>query len=221
MRRERLGFTLIELLVVIAIIAILAAILFPAFLAAKKRASMASCLSNLKQLTAGVRVYADANNGRLPNARIVLSSPDWVGSVWVGSQVDPRKGQIYPYVRSLKVYLCPADYGRKALLVTESTYAAAHFGNSYTMNSMLVDVNTRVPLMMDAIARPTKCLLLIHESRNTIDDGDFWWQDPGSWNTPDKIHYDGTTLSYADGHAVWRNNKLLAADVAQRVWNPF
>jgi len=67
MHSRRCGFTLIELLVVIAIIAILAAILFPAFLAAKKRAQMTSCLSNLKQLTQAMRNYADDNHGIMPN----------------------------------------------------------------------------------------------------------------------------------------------------------
>ena len=52
------GFTLIELLVVIAIIAILAAILFPVFAQARDRARQATCLSNTKQLSLGVLMYA-------------------------------------------------------------------------------------------------------------------------------------------------------------------
>src|SRR5437868_6204128 len=55
---HRRGFTLIELLVVIAIIAILAAILFPVFAQAREKARQTSCLSNLKQLSHAMLMYA-------------------------------------------------------------------------------------------------------------------------------------------------------------------
>lgn len=52
------AFTLIELLVVIAIIAILAAILFPVFAQAKVAAKRAGSISNLKQHSLGIVMYA-------------------------------------------------------------------------------------------------------------------------------------------------------------------
>ena len=57
-RHARSGFTLIELLVVIAIIAILAAILFPVFAQARKRARLTVCISNNKQMGTAMLMYA-------------------------------------------------------------------------------------------------------------------------------------------------------------------
>jgi len=63
---RRTAFTLIELLVVIAIIAILAAILFPVFAQAREKARQVSCLSNMKQIGLGIKMYAQDYDEEFP-----------------------------------------------------------------------------------------------------------------------------------------------------------
>lgn len=62
------GFTLIELLVVIAIIAILAALLFPVFAGAKRKAQYSACSSNTSQWLKGMQMYMNDWQDRFPIA---------------------------------------------------------------------------------------------------------------------------------------------------------
>ena len=65
------GFTLVELLVVIAIISILAALLLPGLSRAKSSAHRTTCISNLRQISVAIHLYASDHGDLLPAARQV------------------------------------------------------------------------------------------------------------------------------------------------------
>jgi prepilin-type N-terminal cleavage/methylation domain-containing protein/prepilin-type processing-associated H-X9-DG protein len=83
MRTDRLrsawrrGFTLIELLVVIAIIALLIGILLPALGRARAVGRQVVCLSNQRQIGAGLLMYADSWDGFIPREADGLPAQDW------------------------------------------------------------------------------------------------------------------------------------------------
>jgi len=202
-KRRIRAFTLIELLVVIAIIAILAAILFPVFAQARETGRTISCLSNLKQLALSVRMYVDDNGGRMPSlAKDYFGTPnDWCGSTGTRKPVYPERGQLWPYVKAEKIYVCPSDKNKPAMDV-EGT--PRNYKLSYSVNGVLHLVKLDAAL---SATDPTKVMLMIHESRapavkgqpGGINDGLYLWKN-NNWDRPAITHYDGTTIVYCDGH---------------------
>lgn len=111
------AFTLIEMLVVIGIIAVLAALLFPAFSAARAKAYSTQCLSNLHQMGLAVEMYASDHDERFPYG--VDSADRYCASIWDGfpewQALIPTMPFfhviLHPYVRSTEVWHCPSDSG--------------------------------------------------------------------------------------------------------------
>jgi prepilin-type N-terminal cleavage/methylation domain-containing protein len=99
------AFTLIELLVVIAIIAILASLLLPALARAKQKAWKTSCVSNLKQIGLGMRMFADDNDDLYPKSG---DSITW-NFADPNSPTNGWMEQIYSYVQNTNVSHCPGN----------------------------------------------------------------------------------------------------------------
>lgn len=74
--KQRKGFTLIELLVVIAIIALLIGLLLPALAKAQQNARSLKDKTQIKQIHAGMLVYGNDNNERLPTPGLIDRLPD-------------------------------------------------------------------------------------------------------------------------------------------------
>ena len=66
MRKQ--GFTLIELLVVVAVMSLLIGVLLPSLSVAREATRQTLCLSNLRNVVLGVRMYAQEHNDWLPPA---------------------------------------------------------------------------------------------------------------------------------------------------------
>lgn len=147
--RRTSGFTLIELLVVIAIIAILAAILFPVFARAREQGQKASCVSNLRQLTFGGRMYADDHNNKL-DAYDINHLKLW-----------PK--QFESYIKSKQVHLCPtaSKYMKPWSTFTYggafSAYDFYGFNGSYALNGWLYYEWTK---SLSLVKSPTETMLL-------------------------------------------------------------
>ncbi|MGI4790228.1 MAG: DUF1559 domain-containing protein [Janthinobacterium lividum] len=147
-KSARSGFTLIELLVVIAIIAIVAAILFPVFQKVRENARRAACLSNMKQIGLAFTQYAqDSDEKNPPGVNIYYPG----GNGWAG--------QLYTYVKSTGVFLCPDD----------STSGLGHSSYAYNSNATFHAGLTATPFDSYSLARfsaPANTVLLFEVQGN-------------------------------------------------------
>jgi len=200
------GFTLIELLVVIAIIALLMAILMPALNRAREQGKRTVCLGNLRQLGLAWVLYADDNSGKIVNSDVSYEGSPPVYTWWVHWPADDdditieeweiaiRKGQLWPYCKTEKLYKCPNSAKERRLTYTIVDSMNGYCGwDDYTPSLKIRNINT--------IRRTSERMVFLGEDPVSPGTWGVLYSEEGWWDPPPKLHSNGTTFGFADGHS--------------------
>jgi prepilin-type N-terminal cleavage/methylation domain-containing protein/prepilin-type processing-associated H-X9-DG protein len=229
MNRRR-GFTLIELLVVIAIIAILAAILFPVFAQAREKARQTTCLSNCKQVSLGLMMYMQDQDGAGPigyynSANYCGNNPDM--RCWWEAAL--------PYIKNDGVFGCPsASSTIRGIMIAPRTsgsagrvYPTAGLTLGYSFALGAVNVNNG-PGNVATCPEPARVFMFGDNGNGNpygwgyqIAFAQIQKADPSNiappWGTgtipaDDNItrHHGGSNICFLDGHAKWMRWQQLA-----------
>jgi len=201
------AFTLIELLVVIAIIAILAALLLPLLSKAKQKAWTTSCLSNLRQIGLGIKMFADDNEELFPESGGDVA---W-GAIDSGTGKASWMEQIYVQVGNTNAYNCPGN-----VQLPEQFRGPFNYFNG--CNAAYIETGTFAPIKGTRLAFPSAFVLsgdtcgvaggALHFNPLDADKDDYSQNCVGGaandaitefW----QIHAKGQNVLFADGHARW------------------
>ncbi len=211
-------------------------------------------MNNLKQLTLGAMMYAGDNEDAIvPNGEVGQQSsssadpninPGGKWAQWCPGRMDTlnawddsfiKAGLLFPYVKSVALYRCPAD---RSLYPLAGGANAKPRVRSMSMNSWLnpyqvwqnqdTTAGVRVFRKLGALVNPGASMTFFYldENPNAINDGyivcditknDFWVDVPASY------HNGAGGISFCDGHAEikkWRDSKLLNATTTQIASDP-
>ena len=201
-RSQDRGFTLLELLIVTAVVFVLSALLLPAFQRANAHGQAAVCMNNLRQLGIAAMAYS-ADAGRYPT---IL---DWLYDR--PADGDLTTGELYPYLRSKTVYLCPTQARKVTNPIWAQGQLELHPDHSYAMNCMMCHAHDATTCFA-----PAKTLFFAEEANLPNDRWgslaepvpiQFWTNAPVS--APAFPHAGRAHLLMADTHVVRLTQKQL------------
>jgi hypothetical protein len=218
------------MLIVLAIIALLIVLLLSGLNRAREMSRRTGCLSNLRQLTQAWHAYAAANEGQLCNS---VGNPEWLlfdpqtprDVFYTPVANDPVPlipgGQLWPYLKDRRAYVCPADPQavRNTSTTPPAVYVQGGSGTSYTLNYLL-----GLPQRPDG-PRGVARLEQIKDAQNRMAffEGNDGWLYNGGFACEVNSYHPSTSgsmgvigLSFADGHAImWTLTKW---GTEQRAW---
>jgi prepilin-type N-terminal cleavage/methylation domain-containing protein/prepilin-type processing-associated H-X9-DG protein len=191
MSRSRAGFTLIEVLVVVAIIMILAAIIYPVYETANKRADAISCLCNIRNLSLAASLYTEDYDGFLVPARVSVGPPGTYGTTW--------DVLLHPYHRNELLNLCPSD--QMATWASGCVCYKHSFG--INLDLTLLGGYNGSAMHTSQLDEPTRMILFFEIKGSVRQFGTFYGVH--GLSRVDARHNTGSNYAYVDGHARWRH----------------
>src|SRR5215471_12226683 len=183
------AFTLVELLVAVAIIGCLSGLLMTGLHGVRARAWGVRCQNNLRQL--GIAAYAYSSDaGRLPTFL------DWLYDRTPDDKGKLPPGQLFDYVRSQAVYVCPSQ---RSVRLTQLESPEPPFEHSYRMNCMMCHAHD-----VSTCLAPARTAFFLEQTNRALPGALLGFVDVGNpaveltW--PTFAHGQRSTVLKVDGH---------------------
>jgi prepilin-type N-terminal cleavage/methylation domain-containing protein/prepilin-type processing-associated H-X9-DG protein len=224
----RSGFTLIELLVVIVIIAILTSLALTGYIGVLDRSRRTACSSNLRQLGAGMMLYAADHDSQLPfgpqASAFGMSGGLYTSTGAPTSLITLRQGEfvalglIFPYLKEPKCFFCPGtdqpvDAAKELAKVgkdqVQGSYYYRHGGNTNItdIGGLGVSAPRLGALGENRMGQPIRALIMDTQFKCA----------PGlkGFGVTSRTHHKGkfSNVLYADGHVATVANRGNVMDV--------
>ena len=208
MIRHRASFTLIELLVVVAVIAVLAAMLLPALRNAREAGKRSACLQHLRQVSLGLFLLGDDNEGWLNGVNAATSTNAIVA--WT-ARITNYLGNSAALVQPGKLTGCPSRDSRDTFWPFGAN--TMFVGNGYTPMHSLHEVTHR-----DRIFLVADCYAYNPYVGGHLDDTVLGWTAAGYFPR----HFgQGLNFVFVDGHGEWLKSFRWNNYPDATQWSPY
>lgn len=229
------GFSLTELIVVLGICALLAAVLFPVFNSARRKAQESACVTNLQQLSHAFSMYMMDNDGAYPP----LVTVPFVNGTTSNDGVSTWRDALQPYLGAQSFPACPFTAplpvstplnDNRVCGYACNAYLSATIGTSQNYQMLGLQGTTLLsPALTVAVCDARAGLLGVRKPDNGRASGDVaryslvvhGWLDLIAAQVPAALrHHGGANYAFADGHAKWLKPEQLGSDKKSDGINP-